>query len=329
MHAVFLDYETVSHGELDPGALKRAVERADEAGELTLLAATPDDEIAARIARAEIVLTNKVRLGAAQLEAAPLLKLVALSATGTDNIELAAAAARGIAVCNVRNYATASVVQHVWSLILALTQHLPEYQRFVAGGGWRSGVEGDVLQFPIRELAGRTIGIVGYGALGRGVAAAAAAFGLRILIAERAGSAVAASSAPTPGRVPLETLLRESDIVSLHCPLTPATRGLIGARELGLMKRDALLINTARGGLIDGAALARALESGHLGGAALDVLAQEPPGADDPLLAPGIARLIVTPHIAWAAREARRRLMAITAANIAAFLRGEPINVVN
>ncbi|HLW25380.1 MAG TPA: NAD(P)-dependent oxidoreductase, partial [Steroidobacteraceae bacterium] len=221
MDAVFLDYETVSYDDLDLTALRRAVAHPeDRPGGLTLYAATTEEELAARMAPAQIVLTNKVRLGAAELAAAPRLELIALSATGTDNVDLGAAAARGIAVCNVREYCTASVVQHVWALILALTQHLADYQRFIAEGAWRSGSEGDVLKHPIRELAGRTLGIVGYGALGGGVARAATAFGMeRVLIAERPRSDSTAR-APSPGRVPLDELLARADIVSLHCPLT-------------------------------------------------------------------------------------------------------------
>src|SRR5579883_1342123 len=222
MHAVFLDYETVSHDDLDLTRLRRALERPDEAGELTVRAATDAAAVPERIAGAEVVLTNKVRLGERELAAAPRLVLIVLSATGTDNVDLEAARARGIAVCNVRDYCTASVVQHTWSLILALTQHLTEYRGFVRAGHWRADAEREVLAWPLRELAGRTLGIVGFGALGRGVAAAAPAFGMHVRVAARRGAAAQAD------RVPLETLLAEADVVSLHCPLTPATRGLIG-----------------------------------------------------------------------------------------------------
>jgi glycerate dehydrogenase len=329
MHAVFLDYETVSHQDLDASALRRAIERPNEPGQLTLHESTTEAELAARIAPAEIVLTNKVRLDAPQLAAAPRLKLIALAATGTDNIDLVAAAQRGIAVCNVPEYCTASLVQHVWALILALTRRLPEHQGFIEHGGWREGAEADVLQFSMRELTGRTLGIVGFGTLGRAVAAVAPSFGLSVLIAERGvaprsgggadGRGGSARGDADPRRVPLDTLLREADIVSLHCPLTPATRGLIGARELALMKRDALLINTARGGLLDGAALVRALKAGELGGAGLDVLPSEPPSPDEPLLGADIPRLILSPHVAWAAREARQRCLDAMAAAIEDF----------
>jgi glycerate dehydrogenase len=250
------------------------------------------------------------------LKAARGVKLIALAATGTDNVELAAAQELGIAVCNIRGYCTRSVVQHAWALILGLTQHLAEYSRLARDGSWASPEEAIALAHPIRELAGRTLGVVGFGELGRGVAAAAAAFGMRVLIANRAGGAA------DPVRVPLAHLLAAADVVSLHCPLTPATRGLIGAQELALMKPGALLINTARGALVDGHALARALKEGRLGGAGIDVLPQEPPIDGDPLLDAGIPNLILTPHIAWAAREARQRCLDEMAANIEDFVRG-------
>lgn len=316
MDAGFLDYETVAHDDLDLTALRHALVAPGETGGLTLYANTDEHEIASRIAALDVVLTNKVRLGAAQLDHAPRLKLIALSATGTDNVDLAAAAARGIAVCNVRDYCTASVVQHVWALILALTQHLSEYARMLEHGEWQASAESAVLAHPIRELAGRTLGVVGFGALGRGVARAAPAFGMRVIVAQRPGGAA------EPDRVPLDALLAESDVVSLHCPLTPTTRGLIGARELALMKRDALLINTARGALVDGRALAEALRAGRLGGAGLDVLEHEPPRPGDALLEPGVPRLWITPHVAWAAREARQRCLDEIARNIEDFRRG-------
>jgi glycerate dehydrogenase len=310
MHTVFLDYDSVSNGDLDTSGLAAA------AGDVRFFPATADSEIAARIAEAQIVLLNRTKLTRARLSSAPRLRLIALAATGTDNIDLAAAEERGIAVCNVRAYCTSAVVQHTWSLILGLTQHLAEFGRLATNGAWASGRDGAVFAHPIRELAGRTLGVVGWGTLGRGVAAAGAAFGMRTLVCNRPGAPLEA------GRVPLDELLAAADIVSLHCPLTPATKGLIGARELGLMKRDALLINTARGALVDTRALAEALRGGRLGGAGIDVLPQEPPVDGDPLLDPAIPNLILTPHIAWAAREARQRCLDEMAANIRDFLEG-------
>ena len=241
---------------------------------------------------------------------------MALAGTGTDNVDLGAARNLGIAVCNVRGYCTASVVQQVWALILSLTQHVNEYSRMSRDGSWQHGPASAVLSHPIRELQGRVFGVVGWGELARGAARVAETFGMQVLIANRRGTE------PTAGRLSLEALLPVADILSLHCPLTDSTRGLIGARELALMQPSALLINTARGALVDGAALAAALKNGRLAGAGLDVLANEPPIAGDPLLDPTLPNLLVTPHIAWAAREARQRCIDEMAANIHDFRSG-------
>jgi glycerate dehydrogenase len=310
MPAAFLDYETVSSGDLDTTSLVQA------APDIVFHPLTSESELAERIAAAEIVLVNKIKLTRERLEGARKLELIAVAGTGTDGVDLAAAEERGIAVCNVRGYCTASVVQHAWALILSLTQHLREYGRLATDGSWVDDEKYAVLAHPIRELAGRVLGIVGWGTLGRGVAAVGEAFGMRAIACSRPGAP------PQRGRVSLDELLATADIVSLHCPSTPATRGLIGARELLLMKPDALLINTARGALVDSAALAQALRAGRLGGAGIDVLPQEPPTDGDPLLAPDIPNLIVTPHIAWAAREARQRCLDEMAANITDFRRG-------
>jgi glycerate dehydrogenase len=311
MHTVFLDYETVRNGDdaLDPSAIDEVV------GTVRYCDFTETSEIPGRIAAADIVLLNKAKLSRVELGAAPALKLIVLAATGTDNIDLKAAKELGIAVCNVRGYCTASVAQHAWALILALTQHLSSWHRLAVDGTWARG-EINELAHPIRELAGRTLGIVGWGELGRAVARGAEAFGMRVIVSNRPGAE------PTDGRVPLEELLATADVVSLHCPLTPATRGLIGAPELARMKKDALLINTARGALVDGAALALALKEGRLGGAGIDVLPAEPPVGDEPLMDTGIPNLIVTPHVAWAAFEARQRCLDEMAANIRDFLDG-------
>jgi glycerate dehydrogenase len=306
---VFLDYDTVSNGDLDLERLREA------AGELVLYQSS-DTEITARIHDADVVLLNKLDLTREHLSGAPRLRLVALAATGTNNVDLSAARELGIAVCNVRAYCTASVVQHVWGLILSLTQHVYEFSQLSKDGSWAKDEAGAVLSHPIRELQGRIFGVVGWGELGRGAAHIAEAFGMQVKIADRPGVP------PQAGRVPLDTLLASADIVSLHCPLNQATRGLIGARELKLMKPDALLINTARGALIDGPALAAALKARRLGGAGIDVLPQEPPLPDEPLLDGQIPNLLVTPHIAWAAREARQRCIDEMAANIRDFQSG-------
>lgn len=309
MKAVFLDYDTVSNGDLDSSGLSAA------AGALTLCA-TDDTQTRERIRDAEIVMLNKIELSRPLLQDARRLKLIAVAGTGTNHVDVRAARELGVGVCNVRGYCTASVVQHVWALVLSLTQQVSGYARLVSGGAWTKDEAGTVLSRPIRELTGRVFGVVGWGDLGRGAAGVAEAFGMQVAVAGRRGGN------PLPGRVSLEKLLSISDIVSLHCPLNDSTRGLIGAAELALMKTDALLINTARGALVDGAALAGALKAGRLGGAGIDVLAQEPPRIDDPLLDPAIPNLLVTPHVAWAAREARQRCLDEMAANIRDFARG-------
>ena len=309
MKAAFLDFDTVSSGDLDTSQISAALDALE-------IFNIDESRTADRIAEVEVVLLNKVKLTRELLRGARQLKLVALAGTGTDNVDLAAARELGIAVCNVRGYCTASVTQQVWALILSLTQHVNEYSRMSREGSWSRGAESNVLAHPIRELQGRVFGVVGWGELGRGAARVAEAFGMRVRIANRRGAPA------SPERVSLEALLPVADILSLHCPLTEATQNLIGARELALMQPSALLINTARGGLVDGAALAAALKGGRLGGAGLDVLAREPPAADDPLLDPTLPNLLVTPHVAWAAREARQRCMDEIAANIRDFRGG-------
>jgi glycerate dehydrogenase len=307
--AVFLDYDTVSDGDLDLSAVSSSV------AELAVCR-RDDARTAERIRDVDVVLLNKVELSRELLKGASNLKLVTVAATGTDNIDLAAARELGIAVCNVRGYCTSSVVQHVWALILSLTQHVSEYARLVGNGSWTENEVATVVSHPTRELAGRVFGVVGWGELGRGAARVAEAFGMRVIVAGRRGDG------PRADRVELGRLLAVSDVVSLHCPLNDSTRGLLGARELALMKPDALLINTARGALVDGTALSMALKAGRLGGAGIDVFPHEPPERDDPLLDPGIPNLILTPHVAWAAREARQRCLDEMAANIRDFAAG-------
>jgi len=312
MRATFLDYATATiNGDLDPGSLQRVLPG------LELHEHTAQDDVARRVADCGVVLVNKLRITREIMEAAPSLKLIVLAATGTNNVDLDAARSRNIAVCNLRDYCTASVVQHTLGVLLLLTQKLREYDALVRQGAWERGEKFCLLDHPIRELAGRKLGIVGYGALGRGVARAMQqALGMEVLIANRPGGERMA------GRLDLDDLLPQVDVLSLHCPLTPATTGMIHAGRLARMKRDAVLINTARGGLVDAAALADALRAGRLGGAAIDVLSQEPPVDGNPLLARDIPNLIVTPHIAWAAREARQRCIDEMAANVEDFLHG-------
>lgn len=315
MSAVFLDFSTLSVGDLDVSGLQAA------APGLRLLEMTAQDDVAAAIAGAQIVMLNKLQLPREVIAAARDLKLVALAATGTNNVDLGAARDYGVAVCNITDYCTASVVQHVLGVLLSLTQKLPQYSRDAIDGTWSHSPHFTCLVHPIRELRGRTLGIVGYGVLGKAVAdACRTALGMQVIVAQRAGAA-----AHTEERVSLDELLARADVVSLHCPLTPTTTGLIDARRLRLMKSDAILINTARGGLVDVEALAHALRAGQLGGAAIDVLPREPPVDGSSLFAPDLPNLIVTPHTAWAARESRQRALDQMAANIEAWRRGETL----
>ncbi len=318
MLGVFLDRDSLDCGDLDFNGIDRILP------DLRYYPATAPDQVAARIAEAGVVISNKVMLDAAALHHAPRLRLICIAATGLNNVDLAAATSRGVTVCNCRGYGTAAVVQHVFALLLALVTRLSDYRQAVHDGRWRQASQFCLLDFPIRELAGKTLGIVGHGELGRGVARVAEAFGMRVLIAQRPG----AVEEEQEGRVPLSILLPQVDVLSLHCPLTPETRGLIGAWELALMRRAAILINTARGGLVDEALLADALRQGALGGAGVDVLSLEPPVAGNPLLAPDIPNLIVTPHCAWGSRESRQRLVGQLVENIAGFLSGAPMRVV-
>jgi glycerate dehydrogenase len=312
MRTVFLDYATVSfNGDLDPAALRRAMPG------LELRDHSTQAEVPEAIASATVVLLNKLQVTRETMARSPDLKLIVLAATGTNNVDLEAARERNVGVCNLRDYCTASVVQHVLGVMLLLTQKLREYDALVRAGAWQRGDQFCLLDYPIRELAGRRLGIVGHGALGRGVARAAGlALGMEVLVANRPGGA------RQPGRLDLDDLLPRVDVLSLHCPLTPQTAGMIGTPQLARMKPDALLVNTARGALVDSQALADALRGGRLGGAAIDVLPQEPPTRGNPLLAPDIPNLIVTPHIAWAAREARQRCLDEMAANVEDYLRG-------
>jgi len=314
---VFLDLHTVTDGDLDLGALTASMPDWD------MRPATATDELGFALQEATIAVSNKVALDRRALRHAPRLKLVCVAATGTNNIDLGAAAAQGITVCNARGYATASVVEHVFMTILALSHRLHVHQQAIAQGGWQAADRFALLDYPFSELAGKTLGIVGYGELGRAVATAGGAFGLNIVIAQRPGGP------PQAGRCPFGELLERCDIISLHCPLTAATRNLIGANELERMRTGALLVNTARGGIVDEQALATALRNGQIAGAAVDVLTEEPPAHGNPLLTDDIPNLIVTPHIAWAGLQSRQHLINEIVANIQAFLAGVPRNVVS
>jgi glycerate dehydrogenase len=315
MRAVFLDLDTLSPADLDLANL-------NSVADWSFHGVTAPAETAARLKGAAIAVSNKVLLDRAVIEACPDLKLIVVSATGVNNVDLDAARERGIRVCNVRNYGTPSVAQHVFSLILALTIKLPEYLQAVREGRWQTHAHYCLCAFPIRELFGKRLGVIGHGTLGKGVAAVGRGFGMDVVIAERRG-------APSRNdRLDFDKVLTSADVLTLHCPLTPETKNLIGAPELKAMKRDAILINCARGGLVDEAALISALRNGVIAGAAFDVLTEEPPARGNPLLEPGIPNLIVTPHIAWAARESRQRMVDIVAEDIRAWRAGTPQNVV-
>jgi glycerate dehydrogenase len=318
MRGVFLDINTVGPDDLDLRPLTATLD------DWSFPEQTGTDKIRQIIQGADVVITNKVALDRETLLAAKSLRLICVAATGTNNIDLASAEQCNITVCNVRAYATTSVVEHVFSLILSLNRRLHEYQSAVSRGEWNSADTFCLLDYPVRELAGQTLGIIGYGELGRAVAGMAEAFGMKILIAQRPGT----RNAPGAGRVTLDQLLAQADIINLHCPLTKDTANLIDHNELGKMRKGALLINTARGGIVNEAALAQALLAGRIASAATDVLSEEPPRNGNPLLDISIPNLIVTPHIAWAGVNARQALINELAANIKAFLNGKPRNVV-
>ena len=309
--AVFLDFSTMGPG-VDTTALDALVDaRYHDCTDLF--------EVESRLANCEIAILNKTKVNGEVIRASKRLRLITLCATGTDNVDVAAAKECGIAVANIRDYCSVSLSQHVFALILGLTQQIVAYDGLVRAGAWQNSRTFALLDYPIRELTGRTLGIVGWGSLGHAVAKLGEAFGMRVLIAARLGTP--RNEVPAD-RVYFDDLLDQVDVLSLHCPLNATTKHMISTPQLKRMKNDALLINTARGGLIDSAALVHALRTGEIGGAGIDVLPTEPPPADQPLLEPGIPNLIVTPHVAWAAREARQRGLDQVTENIADFLRG-------
>ena len=317
MNIVVLDGFTLNPGDLSWEELRAL-------GPCQVYDRTPPEETVARAASAGIVLTNKTDLSRDHLRQLTALRYIGVLATGTNVVDAAAARERDIPVTNVPDYGTPSVAQLTFALVLELTHHVGHHARTVREGRWSRSADFCYWDHPLLELAGLTFGIVGFGRIGRAVAGMAQSFGLRTRVYD----------ALVPGNVPagvefleLDTLFRQSDIVSLHCPLTPESRQIVNAARLAQMKPGALLINTARGPLVDEDALAAALNSGHLGGAGLDVLSDEPPPVNHPLLR--AKNCIVTPHLAWATAAARRRLMRTAVENVRAFLAGRPQNVVN
>lgn len=313
MTLVFLDAATLHREDMDFSPF-------EQFGELVFHPRTTPEETADRLAEAEVVITNKVVLTRELLAGAPKLKLVCIAATGTNCVDLEAAKELGIPVCNVSGYSTPGVAQHTFALILSLATSLQKYAPEAAE--WPKSPLFTRLDHPVFEIDGRTLGIVGLGSIGREVAAIGKAFGMKVVALAREGS----SSGGDVPRLPAAEFFPACDVISLHCPLTPETKEIIGEKNLALCKPTALLINTGRGPLIDEKALAEALRDGRLGGAGLDVLSAEPPPADNPLLAPDVPNLLITPHTAWAGRESRARLLEGIVGNIRSFLDGELTN---
>lgn len=281
-------------------------------------------QVIERLAGADIGITNKVPIDAAAVAALPDLKMIAVSATGTNNVDLDACRARGIVVSNIRGYAEHTVPEHVMALLLALSRNLVAWRETLQTGAWQRAEQFCLFDYPIRDLHGATLGLIGSGTLGNGVARLAEAFGMRVLRAEHKGA-----PGVRAGYTAFADVLAEADAISLHCPLKPATTGLIGESELRAMKRSALLINTARGGIVDEAALVRALKEGWIAGAGFDVVTVEPPPAGHPLLDPALLALpnfLLTPHVAWSSRPAMQTLADQLIANIEAFVAGSPQN---
>lgn len=317
MKAAFLDWSSLNGEELD----RTCLDQLPLDWQFFPNIARPDLENL--IGEYDVLVSNKVSIDKILLSMTSGVKLICVAATGTNNVDLHAASTRQIPVCNVRGYASESVMQHVFMLMLNLSRRFIPYQRSLRDGEWQHSDYFCLLNHPIESLAGKTIGIVGYGELGRTVAEMAGHFGMQVLIAE------SMAGHDNSGRISLDDLLQQSDYVSLHCPLTEQTRNLIGEKELQLMKQDAFLINTARGGIVNEVALLSALEDRQIAGAAMDVLSEEPPVSGHPLLESTMPNLIITPHIAWGARQARQKLLDKLAVNIQSWLDGEVINQVN
>lgn len=317
MQAVFLDYQSLDQNDLDFSGLSQVFSH------LALFASTSPEDVLSRIQNVDVVMTNKVKLDAAVLKQCPQLKLILISATGTNNVDLAQARAQGIVVCNCQGYGTAAVAQHTLMLMLNLATSFLKYDRAVREGKWQQAQQFCLLDFPISELSGKTLGIVGFGELGQAVAKIAEAFGMKILVAQLP------NRPEVQGRMALNELLSQVDFLSLHCPLTDETRDLIAEAELSKMKTSAFLINCARGGIVNEAALKAALINKSIAGAATDVLSVEPPVAGNLLLDDSIPNLIITPHSAWGSVDARQRIVTQMIENLLAFQQGQPIRQVN
>ncbi|HSV81393.1 MAG TPA: D-2-hydroxyacid dehydrogenase [Ramlibacter sp.] len=316
LNIVFLDRQTIPpEASLRPLNFKH---------KLTVYEHTQPAEVRERIADADIVITNKAGISAEALQGAPRLRLVAVAATGTDNVDVAACRTRGVVVSNVRNYAVDTVPEHTFALMFAMRRNIVAFQRAVHAGRWQASGQFCFFDYPIRAVAGSTLAIIGDGALGQAVASRARALGMRVLFAGRKGRTDQGAL-----YTPFEQALAQADVLTLHCPLTPATRHMIGQAEFARMKRGALLINTARGGLVDEDSVGPALDAGHIGGAAFDVVSVEPPPVDHPFMKLlDRPNFILTPHVAWANEEAVQALADQLMDNIETFVRGEPRNIV-
>jgi glycerate dehydrogenase len=317
MKIVVLDGHTLNPGDL-------SWEGLEALGETVIYDRTPEDQVVARARGAQVVLVNKVSLSRETLDQLPDLRFIGVLATGYNIVDVEAAAERGIPVCNVPTYGTQSVAQMAFAHILNLTQHVAHHAETVKAGRWAESDDWCYWDFPLIELMGLTLGVVGYGRIGRQSAAIGKALGMRVIAHD---AYVEDSGDADIAMVGLETLLRESDVVTLHCPLTPETDKLMNAERLALMKPTAFLVNTSRGPLVDEPALAQALNEGCIAGAGLDVLGVEPALPDNPLLT--AKNCYITPHIAWATASARRRLMGTAVENVRAFTQGRLQNVVN
>ena len=313
MKLVITDARTVTRGDISFAAL-------EEFAEVVVYELLKKEDYAEALKDADMILCNKTVIDASVMALAPKLKYIGLFATGYNNIDVVEARKRGITVCNAGSYSTMAVAQHVFAMILNHASRVADYDRFVQDGGWKNSETFSPFVFPAHELYGSTLGIVGYGSIGRQVAEIGRAFGMKI---------IAHSRTPKDGveNVTLDELMGRSDYITFHCPLNSESRGMVSARELGLCKPSAYIVNTARGGVIDEQALADALRAKVIAGAAVDVLSTEPMAQDCPLF--GIENCTLTPHVAWAPIETRVRLMGIVTGNIRAFIDGKPVNVVS
>lgn len=316
-----MDIVVLDGGTTNPGDLSWAPLEA--LGRVTVYDSTPADCVVKRAQDSEALIVNRIVLNRAVLDALPKLRYIGTLATGYNTIDVRAAREKGVTVCNVPLYCVETVAQLTLALLLALCNRVEQLSAVTRSGGWNDAVEATHTTAPILELSGKTLGILGFGNIGRAVAQLGLALGMRVLVHSRTQRALPAGCTWCG----FETLFETADVVSLHCPLTDETRGIVGASVLARMKPTALLINTARGALVDENALADALNSGRLAGAGLDVMAEEPPRPDHPLLT--AKNCLITPHIAWASREARLRLIDAVAGNLRAFLAGQPVNVVS